>query len=1599
MATLKAVDHAIPDGHSDAAGGGGGGGGEGLPDANNAAPGGMTNDEKIAVAQVAANDKDKGGKVHMFNPDASPEEKAAAKASAKAQLGLPSATQIKQSLGQVGSYVPGMPKQEKVETGARAVVIDTSSGKTAPVPTVSLADVDKASRAEGQGAGEDDMPGAIPTGSAPPVPTWVQTGWRQVAGLGKDEKSQEQASILTAYLSENMYGAWFHNAGIILFAVLMTRTLTVLHLGWGWVFIVLAFCSSYYTLSISRTRQRARDDIQRELVKTRLVTETESADWMNSFLERFWLIYEPVLSQTIIASTDAALAGVAPAGVDSIKLTTFTLGTKAPRIDYVRTFPKTPEDIVIMDWALSFTPNDLQDITPRQAAKRVNPKIVLTIRVGKGVVSKGIPILLEDMSFSGKMRIKLKLMTNFPHIQTVDMSFIEKPTFDYVLKPLGGETFGFDINNIPGLAPFIREQVHANLGPMMYDPNVFTIDLQQLLSGTPLDAAIGVLRVTILDARGFKAVKLGGGEPDPYVSVALGAKSPITHTKTIQSTSNPSWHETQFILINSLADVLNLNLYDYNEHRPDNLLGTVSHELGTLSDDAEQEGVVGKILGGGKERGELRYDLSYFPVLKPEKNPDGTVEPLPDTQTGIVRLTLHQAKDLDISRMFGDLNPFAKVYLGSSRKEVHKTKVLKHANQPIWEESCEFLVPEKKNSVVTIQITDSKDLAVDSNLGHVTVRLVDLLEARSKQQDWFPLKGSRAGKIRLTAEWKPVAMTGSIGGASAYVPPIGILRVWLKRAMDVKNVEAALGGKSDPYVRVMANNRVLARTEVQNNNLNPEWDQIVYVPVHSTRENIILELMDYQNIGKDRTLGHVEIKASDFIEPSDDPHYPYRSTGAQQRKDRIKLDRANHYKGELLYEVDFKPAVSLKGGVSFEAQKNELEIAAQEAQSQADGYEASINTEANGSVNIAPASPASYQFPNNGTNGGPRPSVSLGHRPSGSLGHRPSTSIGNASVLSAVTAQSQLSKADTTAEPLTPVEDVEQGVEMTIDEILACQSGVLVFQVISGQLAKRGRLEVMFDDGYWPAFTTEKARSHHPTWDQVGEGFIRELDFSRIWMRINEGDESDHDDIVAEFKGDTRDFLEQCIRGPAEFVLKHTDGSNLSTITLSARFVPVDIVLEPRESVNNMGVLRVNVLEAKGLHGADRSGKSDPYVVFTLNGSKVFKSETKKKTLAPVWNENFEVMIPSRVAAKFRFEINDWDRVGSATPIGSGLVDLAALEPLEPIELTLPVITEKHGEKGTFRIGLFFQPEIIARTRQKTSTFSTAGRAITQIGGVPIGVGKGVIHGGTTVGKGVFHGGTTVVSGVGHGIGSVGGFAGRRVGLIKKKDKSGKEILVEQPEDAAGLGYEIPAGQVSEPSGAGMDGVVPGAGVPGPNATTLPIGEGDAPTEPGTLGVTVLAAKDLRAGTKPYVQLKLGGKSHKTDHVKSATPEWNESFNFNVAPGVSTFIVTVYDHHTLGKDIEMGEAEVDIFRHIQPAVPNADVWVELSGTESAGLLRLRLDWNNAPHGSSATAVNGNGPATTPSKSRVRTASIASSKAADSPSRFSIKGLKKSSGGD
>ena len=89
---------------------------------------------------------------------------------------------------------------------------------------------------------------------------------------------------------------------------------------------------------------------------------------------------------------------------------------------------------------------------------------------------------------------------------------------------------------IPGLSSFISSQLHATLGPMMYHPNTFTLNLEQMLSGAPIDTACGVLAIRVHSARGIKATKLGGGAPDPYVSISVANRAELARTSTKHST-------------------------------------------------------------------------------------------------------------------------------------------------------------------------------------------------------------------------------------------------------------------------------------------------------------------------------------------------------------------------------------------------------------------------------------------------------------------------------------------------------------------------------------------------------------------------------------------------------------------------------------------------------------------------------------------------------------------------------------------------------------------------------------------------------------------------------------------------------------------------------------------------------------------------------------------------------------------------------------------------------------------------------------------------------------------------------------------------------
>ncbi|KAF2032834.1 tricalbin [Setomelanomma holmii] len=1398
--------------------------------------------EKTVIAEAR-----KGGSAAFeFDPDASTEEK---RAQARARV------------------PPGFHHERNKNATALVSDADVSSAPPKydlPAPTKAGA-IDTSAEASGEKV----------NGHAPELhedARWERVGWAPRFGMpGSEDKDQDDGTMLDhqtwleGRIEDKFYGDWYHNTGVIIFACLSTWVIGILGGGLGWVFVIMAVCGTYYRTSIRRVRRNARDDLNREMAKNKLETDTESLEWINSFLVKFWPIYAPVLCDTIVGSVDQVLSTSTPAipGLDSLKMTKFVLGTKPPRLEHVKTYPKTEDDIVLMDWKFSFTPNDTADLTSRQIKNKVNPKVVLEIRIGKGLVSKGLDVIVEDMAFSGMMRLKFKLQIPFPHIDRVEMCFLERPKIDYVCKPLGGETFGFDINFVPGLESFIQEQIHANLAPMMYDPNVFPIEIAKMLAGNPVDQAIGVLQVHFHGAQGLKNPDKFSGTPDPYATVSINNRNLLAKTKTVHENANPRWNETVNIIVTSLKDALTINLFDYNDIRKDKELGTATFALEQLETETDHENLHLEVMSGGRPRGILQADVRFFPVLQGTTLEDGTKEPPPESRTGIIKFTVEQAKDMDGT----------------------KSLVMKRTNNPIWPDaSKEMLITDRKKAKLGLVIKDDRDLAADPILGTYQITIDDMLELMAKGNEWYNLAGAQTGRVKMKLDWKPVALKGSIA-SGGYLTPIGVMRLHFQSARDLRNLEKL--GKSDPYVRVLLSGVEKGRTVTFKNNLNPDWDEVVYVPVHTIREKLTLEVMDEENLGKDRSLGHIELSAGDNVKQDDNGEYL-----AHEQKAPIAgaLRMAGHAaaKGTLNYTCSFYPTYPTwdpdEDEEEKEKEKEKVKVSTPNGVSRTASVKTAGTDASKGHARV----------------------VSGASGPPVARSETAGTITSMKTVSSHKTSEGDLAKAlernEEHQDETTPEKKPIEKLKLSADDLQQYESGLLVFKLIDGEFSETGAyVDVLMDDMAYASYSTAKIKSKNMTFNEVGDVMVRELDFSKITLRIiqhiNKDGDGDEDHVIAKLTGNTIDTLRRCLYTPTQLVLKDKHGRE-NKITVSLKYLPVKMRLDPSESFNNQGTLRVDVLDAADLPAADRNGFSDPFCKFVLNEKEVYKTKTQKKTLHPAWNEYFEVPVRSRTAADFVVNVYDWDFGDKADFLGKSSINLEILEPFQQQEVTLAL----DGKSGAIRLRMLFKPDYVVRSRQGSSTFSGTFALPGKVVGAPV---KGVGKGAAFVGGGVVRAGT---------------FLGRGFKRRKSRGAGGEEDFNDRPDSSVGRpSADTPVISVEGDGSAGQnspsnhnrhkswgaqsfasrfnDSGAPGAG------------------ESGTANISIVSADGFPPGTNVRVLVRLNNKDiHKTDHHKTTTGTvefGDESFK-SPCTADSFFKIAVVDHKTFGRDEELGEGTFTI---------------------------------------------------------------------------------------
>ncbi|KAF5100759.1 hypothetical protein D0Z00_001147 [Geotrichum galactomycetum] len=1234
----------------------------------------------------------------------------------------------------------------------------------------------------------------------------------------------------------------------------------------GWLFIVLAFSATVHRNGVKRIERNVTDDVSRENALKRLDTEIESLEWLNSFFVKFWLIYEPVLSETVIGVANQVLAGATPGFIESLSLKEFTLGTKPPQLLSVRSYPRTDPDVIVMDWKFAFTPNDTEDMTARQLKDKKNPKVELSVRVGKGVVSKGLPILVEDMSSSGLMRVRIKLIPTFPHVKTVDVSFLEPPQIDFVLKPIGGDTFGFDINIIPGLESFIKSMVNSNLGPMLYAPNAFQVNVEEMLSAAAPDSATGVLAVTVFNASGLNGTESIGKTLDPYLKLSLNNGEELARSDIKKATKNPRWNETKYILVHNLSETLTFNVFDFKDFKKDKNIGTASLSLESVADNPDQEGISLELIKDGKSSGTLELEIHWFPVLESKVLEDGTTEPPPESNTGIVKFITHQCKGLDSSKsLVGQLSPYSDLLMNGNL--LHQSTSLKRTNDPVWEDSFEFLVTDKSKCNLGVRVKDSRGLATDPVIGTYQIKLDTLLESLGSGNDWFNL--TPTGRVRLGAIWKPIALKGAAASKN-YLEPIGSIRIHvIKAAEELRNLEAI--GKVDPYIRFFLNGFQRGRTMAVPSTLSPTWNEVVYIPVKKAGQRLVIEAMDAENLNKDRSLGQFELDTADFITKNEDGEYQ-EFIDPSIRKSSFTLDKKSP-KGSLLYTLSFFPSVKVLNPDVAEDLRKEAEKKIAEAEKKvADGVAAN---QANPSIEIT--------APDNDNH-----------------------SLRTTNTLNA------------------GLQDIP------LEELIKNESGIAAITFMEAKIYDTDLfIRVFIDDAVYPAYSTPRITHKIQALGESGEVIIRELEWSQITFQVtSKVNKPKKDDIIASYKIDTLALLKRSYKEPYVLTIKNGN-NNVASATIRMRYFPLLMQLDPSESVNNMGLLNGEIVKAENVPAADRSGYSDPYTNVILNGQKIFKTKIVKKTLNPVWNESFSTEILSRTTDKLTLECYDWDMGPSSDDyLGEVDVDLAKLEPLTPTTLTLPLkgksgtitvnflfkpsyVTRKVDTAGigaTFASGAAIPGKLVGSAGQVVG--GVAGGAGRVVGGVADGAGR--VVGGVS---GVADGAGKIVGGVAGGAGKVlGGVSGGIKGgasKLKSPFKFGGSSNGSKSDEASSVynleppGSTVSSGHQRSPSSKSISSsAFPGS--PGRSAA----GQINISYATGFSGTPTLQVKAFVAAHKKEKEL------HKTKSVRYSDEQFtfDETFPINATPD-TTFIFKIREHRSLGRTEELGEVAITLGDH------------------------------------------------------------------------------------
>jgi len=1387
-------------------------------------------------------------------------------------------------------------------------------------------------------------------------------------------------------------------------AIFCSWLITKMGLSIAFVIINIIFFSTIYAFVGRILTKKYENKMRSEVQKQQLDTNQESIEWLNFLLQKIWGTIEPVAADMVPEIVDSVLKDSCPSFLHSIRLTKFSLGSEAPRLESVECFDNLEQEEMQMIWHASFVPVTREEDTYDDNKRKT--EIQATAFLGNDKFQIPLNINVANLLFEGKILLRVRFTHSYPFVKTASVCFMEVPKISCSLKPF----IGIDLMGLPGVQQVFDVIVGTVLKEIALSPTTFDLDLENMLKSTSHDDPIGVLRINLMEGRGLKNIEKIGTS-DPYLKLIMGGNE-FARTRNIENDLNPFWNETKNIIIpiNVIrdsfigSDNIVFEVFDKNK-TADKLMGRSEtlrlSEFAKLIDELEEEALkeinengeekkeeqkpnapvarskkkftpeerervirqwgdprTGEVLNvplklDGKDAGSLNLQVSYHPIKKP-----GTEQPKPQQQenttengetrnapeqqneaveeefrSGVLRVHLYSMKDLE-KKKGTKTNPYAIVEV--NHEKLIETDVKKRTNNPVYSRTEDIFVRNIDTASLKLIVKDKTNIGADPILGTLRIKVKPTMKfvLENPNNDWLELQDSPKGRVRLGFDWFPIKMND--GENSENSPAIGICRIDVLQATGLRNLETI--GKSDPYTKLTISGRKVGQTRTLDNNLDPIWNETYYTTVQSRNDRVKFEIMDFNNNTSDKMIGSVEYFIKDICDNLSNEFGSSKEFVNMEKKPTVqKLEDGRFDVVTPLYDkqkINEKQQTNNSkdiGQLHFQIQYYALALPKPKEAETAPATES--NTE--NSENATPGAEVEKK----------RPKISA-------------TSLSGRGFSIFSTSQMGISNFDLNDPSKNNVTGI---LRIKLEEAKNLKEESCVY------------CECAFDNSPDEIFYRSAViKSRNPVWDEISEGLIMNIIHNNLLLNIRvrakESGPSDNDISLLALKFGLNDIATNLNK--SVWFSDDNNNPDAPAVKIAFGYVPIDVSVPPKDYLPNMGILTVNVDDGKVV-AMDSSGTSDPYVVFNLNGNKVYTTKEVKKTLEPQWNEKFDINIRSRRCAELQLNLMDWNKVEKHTLIGTGILSLVGLVPNTNLVVPVDILSKDNKKVGVVNLVLNFLPKIIASSKQDKERSSESSSAPTKIV-------SNVAEGSFKVAKSFIKAPSSVVSGVASGLTKT--FKSNKNKGAELKDEAPAAVanskqqqqIVSEPtaiSDASSIGQgQVPvkplkqetvmsinsvsptaASAVSEPDNTDMTSIVSGGDVMDSDV------EGRRPSADesyGVLHVTVIEAKDLIAVdsnglSDPYVKVMRGSKLiGKTKVVKkNLNPTWNESFKVNLGEVYNQNIaVVIKDHNTIQSSKTIGEVQINTHNSFNTnESKTTDEWYPIPNSNSS--IHIKLEYN------------------------------------------------------